>query len=155
MAILLAFILDPCLTDIECMGIGNVIRQCGSPLGGMCSIDTVISHICVVLATKCTKLAPKYRAYMMLIGNYGGHMAFATDPPYCIVYAAEYKHPDDPSRMTFCKPSNHGFVMTASNMVVQRFLSMVNWNPADRKLMTGRCLLILRGMQFGLGCSLT
>ena len=45
MAILLAFIPDPCLMDIECMGIGNVIQRCGSPLGGMHSIDMVISHI--------------------------------------------------------------------------------------------------------------
>ena len=148
-AILLAFIPDPCLTDIECMGIGNVIWWHGSPLGVMCSNNTVISHIHVVLVSKCAKLAPKCRAYMMLIGNYGGHMAFATDPLYCVVYAAEYKHTDKPSRMTFCEPSNHGFVMTASNMVVWQLLSMVNWNPADRKLMTRGHLLILRGMQFG------
>ena len=76
-------------------------------------------------------------------------MAFTTDPPYCITYAVEYKHTDDPSRMTFHEPSNHGFAMTASNMVVQCLLSMVNWNPVDRKLTTGGCLLILRGMQFG------
>ena len=45
-----------------------------------------------------------------------GHMAFATDPPYYVTYPAEYKHIDDPSRMTFYDPSNHGFAMTASNM---------------------------------------
>ena len=58
----------------------------------MHSIDMVISHICVVLAIKRYEPAPKCRAYMMLIGNYGGHMVFATDPPYCVTYAAEYKH---------------------------------------------------------------
>ena len=35
--ILLAFIPDPHLTDIECVGIGNVIRRCGSPLGDISS----------------------------------------------------------------------------------------------------------------------
>ena len=84
----------------------------------MHSIDTVISHICSVLAIEHDKPAPKHRAYMMLIGNYGGHMAFATDPLYCVAYAAEYKHTNDPSKMTFCNPSNHGFTMVASNMVV-------------------------------------
>ena len=39
--------------------------------------------------------------------------------------------------------------MTASYMVVWKFLSVVNWNPADRKLTAGGHLLILRGMQFG------
>ena len=29
---------------------------------------------------------------MMLIGNYGGHMAFATDPPYCVAYPMDYKN---------------------------------------------------------------
>ena len=58
----------------------------------MHSIDMVISHIHMVLATECAMLAPKCRAYMMLIGNYGGHMAFTTDPLYCVTYAAEYKH---------------------------------------------------------------
>ena len=150
-AIILAFIPDPHLIDIKCVGIGNIIWWHRSLLGDMHSIDMVISHIFVVLVTECAKLAPKCRAYMMLIGNYGGHMALTTDPPYCIAYAAEYKFTDDPSRMTFCEPSNHGFMMTASNMVVWRLLSVVNWNPADRKLMTGERLLIPRGMQFGFG----
>ena len=118
MAILLAFIPDPCLMDIECVGIGKVIQWDGSPLGGMHSVNTVISHIHVVLAIKHNKPAPKHRAYMMLIGNYGGHMAFTMDPLYCVTYAAEYKHTDDPSKMTFHNPSNDGFIMAASNMVV-------------------------------------
>ena len=133
----------------RCVGIGNLIWRHRSPLGGMCSIDMVISHIRVVLAIGHDKPAPKCRAYMMLIGNYGGHMAFTMDLPYCIAYAAEYKHTDNPSRMTFHEPSNHGFAMTASNLVVQQLLSVVNWNPAERKLTTGGHLLILRGVQFG------
>ena len=86
-AILLAFIPNPCLTDIERMGIGNIIQRCGSPLGGIDSVHMVIDHIHVVLASERNKASPKHRAYMMLIGNYGGHMAFAMDPPYCVAYA--------------------------------------------------------------------
>ena len=150
-AILLAFIPDLRLMDLERVGIGNIIRRHGSPLGGMQSIDTVISHIHVVLAIERDKPTPKHRAYMMLIGNYGGHVAFAMDPLYCVAYAAEYKHTDDPYKMTFHEPSNHGFAMTASNMVVQRLLAVANWNPAESKLTTGGCLLIPRGMQFSPG----
>ena len=76
-------------------------------------------------------------------------MAFATDPPYCVAYAVEYKNTDDPSKMTFREPSNHGFAMVASNMVVKRLLSVPNWDLAERKLTTGGCLLIPRGVQFG------
>ena len=52
-------------------------------------------------------------------------------------YAAEYKHTNDPSKMTFHDPSNHGFAMAASNMVVQRLLSVANWDPVERKLTSG------------------
>ena len=94
MAILLAFIPDPRLTDIESVGIGNVIRRRGSPLGDIASIHVVIDHIHGVLAPECKKDSARHRAYMMLIGNYGRHMAFATDPPYCVAYAADYKNTD-------------------------------------------------------------
>ena len=91
-AILLAFVPDPCLTDIKCVGIGNVIRRHRSPLGDIASIHAVIDHIRMVLAAECKKDSARCRAYMILIGNYCGHMAFATDPPYCVAYAADYKN---------------------------------------------------------------
>ena len=91
-AILLAFIPDPHLEDIERVGIGNVIQRHGSPLGDIASIHAVIDDICRILAIEHKKDPPWHRAYMMLIGNYGGHMAFATDPPYCVAYAADYKN---------------------------------------------------------------
>ena len=103
----------------------------------MHSINMVISHIPMVLAIERDKPAPKHRPYMMLTGNYGGHMGFATDPPYCVTYAAEYKHTDEPSKMTFCELSNHSFAMAASNMVVWRLLSVANWDPVERKLTSG------------------
>ena len=76
-------------------------------------------------------------------------MAFATDPPYCVVYAADYKN-NDPSKMTPHEPLNHfAYAMVTSNMVVRRLLSLPNWEPADRKHTKGDRLLIPRGMQFG------
>ena len=86
-AILLAFIPNRHLEDIESIAIGNVIRRRGSPLGDISSINTVIESIRSILDTECKKSPLKCRAYMMFIGNYGGHMAFATDPPYCVAYA--------------------------------------------------------------------
>ena len=78
---------------------------------------------------------------MMLIGNYGGHMAFAMDPPYYVAYAVDYKNTDDPSKMMPCKPLNHAFAMTARNMVVRRLLSLPNWEPAERKVTMGAAFL--------------
>ena len=148
-AILLAFIPDTRLMDIECVAIGNVIWRCGTPLGDISSISVVMESIRSVLDTKCKKSPLKHRAYMMLIGNYGRHMAFATDPPYCVIYAADYKNTSDPSKMTPREPLNHAYAMVTSNMVVRRLLSVPNWEPGERKLTAGGRILILRGMQFG------
>ena len=77
-------------------------------------------------------------------------MAFATDPPYCVVYAMDYKN-NDPSKMTPHEPLNHMYTMVTSNMVVRRLLSLLNWEPVERKLTKGGHLLIPRGVQFGPG----
>ena len=150
-AILLAFIPNLRLEDIKRIAIGNVIQRCGSPLGDISSINMVIESIHSILNTECKKSLLKHRAYMMLIGNYGGHMAFATDPPYCVTYAADYKNTDDPSKMTPSEPLNYTYTMVTSNMVVRRLLSLPNWEPAERKLTAGGHLLILRVVQFGPG----
>ena len=139
--ILLAFIPDLHLEDIECMGIGNVIRRCSSPLGDIASIHAVIDDICRISAIERKKDPPWCKVYMMLIGNYGGHMAFATDPPYCVAYATDYKNTDDPSKMTPHEPLNHAFAMAARNMVVRRLLSVPNWEPTERKLIWGATFL--------------
>ena len=111
----------------------------------------VIESIHSILDTECKKSLLKCRAYMMFIGNYGGHMAFATDPPYCVAYAVDYKNTSDPSKMTPREPLNHVYAMVTSNMVVRRLLSLPNWEPADRKQTKGGRLLIPRGVHFGAG----
>ena len=55
----------------------------------------------------------------------------------------------DPSKMTPHEPLNHMYAMVTSNMVVRRLLWGGCWEPAERKLTIGGCLLIPRGMQFG------
>ena len=143
-AILLAFLPDQHLEDIERIGIGSVIWRHRSPLGDISSLNMVIKFICSILTTEQHKSPLKCRASMMLIGNYGGHMAFDTNPPYCVVYAADYKNTNDPSKMTPHEPLNHMYAMVSSNMVVRRLLSLPNWEPAERKLTTSGRLLILR-----------
>ena len=85
---------------------------------------------------------------MMLIGNYGGHMGFATEPPYCVAYAAEYRD-KDPSKMTPREPINHSYAMVSDKMIVRRLLSVPNLDPSERKRTKGGRLLIPRGVQFG------
>ena len=147
-AILLSFIPDWRLEDIESVGIGNVIQRHGSPIGDLSSIKTVIKSIHSILDTERKKSPMKCRAYMVLIGNYGRHMAFATDPPYCVAYSADYKT-NDPSQMTPHHTQNHMYAMVTTNMIVRRLLSLPHWEPMDRRQTKGGCLLIPRGVQFG------
>ena len=58
----------------------------------------MIESVQSILKTEGDKHRPRRRAYMMLIGNYGGHMAFTTQPPYCVAYAVDYQD-NDPSKM--------------------------------------------------------
>ena len=130
------------------MGIGNVIRWHGSPIGDLSNLNTVIKTIHSILQTECKKNPMKCRVYMVLIGNYGRHMAFAMDPPYCVAYLADYKT-DDPTQMTPHHTHNHPYAMITNNMIVRRLLSLPHWEPTVRKQTKGGCLLILRGMYFG------
>ena len=75
-------------------------------------------------------------------------MAFATEPPYCAAYAAEYRD-KDPSKMTPRDPENHWYVMASKKMIVRRLLSMPNWEPSEKKRIKGGHLLILWGVQYG------
>ena len=147
-AILIAFLPDQHLQDIESVGIGCVIRRLGAPLGDASSIGTVINSIWTVLKSEADKQRLHRRAYMMLLGNYGGHMAFTTEPPYCVAYATEYRD-KDPSKLTPRKPANHSYAMVSDKMIVRRLLSMPNWDPSERKRIKGGRLLIPRGVQYG------
>ena len=147
-AILLAFIPDRRLEDIESMGIGNVIRRRGSPIGDLSNINTVIETIRSILQSERKKNPMKCWVYMVLIGNYSRHMAFATDPPYCVAYSVDYKT-NDPSQMTPRHTQNHPYAMVTTNMIVRRLLSLPHWEPTVRKQTKGGHLLIPRGMQFG------
>ena len=117
-------------------------------MGDTSSVGTVLDSIQSVLKSEADKQCPHRRAYIMLIVNYGRHMAFATEPPYCVAYAAEYWD-KDPSKMTPHKPVNHSYVMVSEKMIVRRLLSVPNWDPSERKRTKGGRLLIPQGVQYG------
>ena len=117
-------------------------------MGDASSVGKVLKSIRSVLKSEGDKQRPHRRAYMLLIVNYGRHMAFPTEPPYCVAYAAEYWD-KDPSRMTSSDPENHWYVTVSEKMVVRRLLSVPNWEPSERKHIKGGRLLIPRGVQYG------
>ena len=62
-AILLAFIPNQHLEDIESIAISNVIQRRGSPLGDISSINTVIESIRSILNTKHKKSPLKFTGH--------------------------------------------------------------------------------------------
>ena len=65
---------------------------------------------------------PVCRMICTIVGNYGGDMAFATDPPFCMAYPLSFVHKDDPAQMTFRSQQNHPVSFTADGLLVHQLL---------------------------------
>ena len=61
----------------------------------------------------------------MIIGNYGGHLAYAMDPPFCMAYALDFINMDDPATMTFRNQENHPVSFTGDGLIICQLL--VHW----------------------------
>ena len=83
-AILFAFVPDAELMDIESVGIRMVVHQHSGSLASISSMQTFLQNIHANLKDICKLNLQMRHTYVMLIGNYGSHMAFTTDLPYCI-----------------------------------------------------------------------
>ena len=93
--------------------------------------------------------SPKDRkTYCMIVGDYGGPLAFATDLPFCTAYPLSFSNRDDPSRMTFCHAHNHPWSFTTDVLLVRRLLAR---DCSLREHMRDKCrrrVLIPRGVHF-------
>ena len=89
-----------------------------------------------------------HRMICTIVGNYGGHMAFATDPPFCTTYPLLFIDTDDPSQMTFRNQENHPVPFTRDCLMVHQLL-MQDCPECEYVMDTcHRHLLIPRDMQF-------
>ena len=59
----------------------------------------------------------------MIVGNYGGHMAYATDPLFCTVYSLDFINKDDPATMTFRNQENHPVSFTGDGLIICQLLA--------------------------------
>ena len=86
--------------------------------------------------------------YAMLLSNYGGHMAYTTDPPLCMAYPLEFVKKDNLG-MTFWNPDNHPVAFIANVMVIHQLLMQDCPEHEYMRMIHGGCLIIPWGMQFG------
>lgn len=145
-AILLIFVTDAKPKDIERVGIGLVVCQCSGPLAVISSTQQFISYIHDVLKQERASCKLTFRTCVILLGNYSGHMAFATDLPFCLAYLVECLEKKDPCAMMIWNPDNHLVAFMGNDMVVHQLLTQDCLECEYERTSCGGCLIIPRGM---------
>ena len=103
MSILLTFIPNAKLMGIEKVGIGLIVCWCGGSLADIVSVQKFIEEIHNHLKKERQLNMLMPQMYVMLVGNYGRHMAFTTDQPLCLEKPMEYYNTKDLSIMMIPK----------------------------------------------------
>ena len=148
MAILLTLYPDAQCNDIESVGIGLIVCQCKALLGKISSIPHLIKYVYSLLEFERQSVDPIHRMYCMIVGNYGGHMAYAMDPPICMVYFLDFIKKDDPATMTFRNQENHPVSFTRDGLIICQLL-VQDCTECEYVMTTHNgCFLIPRGVQF-------
>ena len=147
-AILLALSPDAQLKHVESVGIGLVVHWHGALLAPISSMAKFISYIHKMMKLERRSATPKIRTYCMIVGNYGGHMAYATELPFCVAYLLDFvkKHP---STMTFRNTDNHPVMFMGMDMIVCQLLAQDCPEHKYVRASHNSCLIIPRGMPFG------
>ena len=135
-------------TALESTSVRLVIRQCMGPVGQIDTITKLIKYAHCLIKVEWQSSNPMHRTICTIVGNYGGHMAFATDPPFCMAYSLSFVHQDDPAQMTFRSQQNHPISFTADGLLVRQLL--MQDCPLHKYAMDRHhgCLLIPRGVHF-------
>ena len=72
----------------------------------------------------------------MIVGDYGGPLAFATEPPFWTAYPLSFTDRDDPTQMTIRHPHNHPWSFTTDVLLVRQLLprdSSAHEHSQDRR----------------------
>ena len=85
----------------------------------------------------------------MIIGNYSGYLAYATDPPFCVAYALDFINKNDPDAMTFRNQDNHPVTFMGEGLIICQLLTQVFPEHKYARANHNGYLLIPRGVQFG------
>ena len=88
-------------TALESASVGLIVCQCKGPVGHISTIMKLIKYAQSLMEAEGQSSEPMCRTICTIVGNYGRHMAFATDPPFCMAYPLCFVHTDDPAQMTF------------------------------------------------------
>ena len=99
-------------TKLMHASVGLIIRWRKGPVGQIEDIPRFITLIWSQLKGDRPASTNDSKTYGMIMGDYGGPLAFATEPPFCTAYLSCFADRGDPTRMTFCHPHNHPWSFT-------------------------------------------
>ena len=140
---------DAQLKDIENVEIGMVVHWHRAPLAPISTVSRVISYVCDTLKFERASSTPQVRTYCMTLGNYSGHMAYATEPPFCVAYPLEFIDKKDLAMMRFRNLDNHPVTFMRMEMVICQLLMQDCLECEYVRTNHNRCLIIPRGVQVG------
>ena len=137
-------------TGLKCMSIRLIIRWHNGPVGRIDDIPKLITYAHSQLKGDRHSSDNTLKTFCIIVGDYGGSMGFATDPPFCMAYLLSFIDKEDPAWMTFQNPQNHPTFFTADVLLVRQLLAR-DCPPHEYAMdRHHRHLLIPRGVHFSL-----
>lgn len=131
-------------TVLESASIRLVIRRQKGPVGWIGEIPELVRHARCQMTAEWQSSIIICKTFCILVGDYGGQMAFATDPPFCTAYPLSFiKY--DPAQMTFWCPRNHPTSFPVDVLMVHQLLT---WDCPQCEEAQHRRLIIPRGVYF-------
>ena len=112
------------------VSVGLIIRWRKGPVGWIEDIPRFITFIRSQLKGDRPASLHDHKTYCMIVGDYGGPLAFATEPPFCTAYPLSFADRDDPTRMTFRHPHNHPWSFPTDVLLVRQLLA---WDSSARE----------------------
>ena len=110
-------------TKLTYASVGLIIRWRKGPVGWIEDIPRFITFIRSQLKGDRPASSNDRKTYCMIVGDYGGPLAFATELPFCTAYPLSFADRDDPTQMTFRHPHNHPWSFTTDVLLVRQLLA--------------------------------
>ena len=135
-------------TGLKCASVGLIVQWRNGQVGRIDDIPKLIAYTRSQLKGDRHFSDNARKTFCIIVGDYGGSMGFATDPPFCTAYPLSFVDKGDPARMTFWSPQNHPTSFTADVLLVCQLLAR-DCSPCEyTEDRCRRCLIIPRGLHF-------
>ena len=135
-------------TALKCASVRLIVQRHMGPVGQIDDITKLIAYAHSQLKGDRHSSDNACKTFCIIMGDYGGSMGFATDPPFCTAYPLFFVDEEDLVQMTFWSPQIHPTFFTADVLLVRQLLTRDCPPHEYMRDRHHRCLLIPRGVHF-------